>query len=211
MDQISHYLALVAEYPSYFTQNDLLPLELNERNIRQFFKDTNKPVGVIYNSPFHTFIADLVKAPDGSYYTYTRLLHPASADGVALIPIYQDKIVLLRQFRHGSRSYEYELPRGFLEPDLTAKENAKKEIKEELGSDVKKITYEGNFLPNSSLSPGTVDIFTVEITEPLQLCAAEGIQSYSLCTMAEIKELIKQNNIRDSFTICAVSKYLLNH
>jgi 8-oxo-dGTP pyrophosphatase MutT (NUDIX family) len=45
-----------------------------------------------------------------------------------------NKIVFLKQFKHGKREYKIELPGGFSEKCLTMQENAKLEIYEELGS-----------------------------------------------------------------------------
>ncbi len=211
MDSIQRYFELSNKFPSYFTQSEQLPLILEEEQIRQFSITTGQPLGVIYESPYHIFIVDLLKGETGTNYGYARLLNPNPTNGVVLIPFYQQKIVLLKQFRHGTRSFEYELPRGFSEPYLSPEKNAQKEIDEEIGATVKSIHYEGNIITDSSLGGGPVDIFSLDITAPTKFATQEGIEEAIFLTVDEMKDMIKTNQIRDSFTISAIAKYVINN
>ena len=60
---------------------------------------------------------------------YTRIVHKNTWNnrpfaGVVVIPMLQDKIVLLDVFREGTRRNELELPRGCSEPHSSPEENA---------------------------------------------------------------------------------------
>lgn len=211
MDSIQRYLELVQQHPAYFLQSELLQLILEEEKLRKFSEASGLPLGLIYESPYHIFIVDLIKAESGPEYCYARLLNPNPTSGVVLIPFYQQKILLLKQFRHGSRSIEYELPRGFSTPNLSPEKNAEKELMEELGTLVTDICHEGSILSDSGLSGSPVDIFSVSITAPEKFARDEGIEDVLLLSIEELKRMIKTNQIRDSFTISAITKYLINH
>ncbi len=211
MDSIKRYIELTKKFPSLFAQSKHLSLILDEEKMRQFSETSGLPLGVIYESPYHIFIVDLINEESGLNYGYARLLNPNPTNGVVLIPIYDKKIVLLKQFRHGTRSFEYELPRGFSEPNLSPDQNAQKEISEEIGAKVKRIHYEGNIITDSSLSGGIVDIFSIDITAPTKFATQEGIEDAIFLTIDEMKNMIKTNQIRDSFTISAIAKYMINN
>lgn len=56
-----------------------------------------------------------------------------TADAVAIFATYEDKLVLIRQFRYPVGDYIYELPAGLVDGDETIYEAAKREIFEETG------------------------------------------------------------------------------
>ena len=57
-----------------------------------------------------------------------------SADWVNVIPItHLNKVVLIRQFRHGIREVTLEIPGGIIEKDEFAEETARRELHEETG------------------------------------------------------------------------------
>ena len=56
-----------------------------------------------------------------------------TADAVAIFALYEDKIVLIRQFRYPVGDYIYELPAGLIDGDETIYEAAKREMFEETG------------------------------------------------------------------------------
>ena len=77
------------------------------------------------------------------------------ADGVMIIPITNDKeIILLKQFRPAINDYIYELPAGLIDPGETMEEAAKRELFEETG--LKASSYEV-FLDASYTSVGMTD------------------------------------------------------
>ena len=63
--------------------------------------------------------------------TYIRILPRRPESAVAVLPVLNGKILLLRHFRHSLRKWMWEIPRGFGEYGITAAENAEKELREE--------------------------------------------------------------------------------
>lgn len=73
-------------------------------------------------------------------------------NSVGVLAFSEDRIVLVRQYRHALGSYEYEIPGGSIEPGETPEDVAKRELLEETGYEVTKIESLGPFYP----SPGSV-------------------------------------------------------
>lgn len=209
--QIARYFEILEHFPEQFRESDTLRIIADQEKMIDFHNHTGRDVGVVYESLYHLIVVDLMIDNNGEYFTYLRILNPnGKRNGVVMIPFCKDKIALLRQFRHGTRAWEWELPRGFAEPNLTSEETAALEISEELGALVSSVKYEGTIISDSALSGGVVDLFSVCIEDVNVLAANEGIQSFKWVSVLEIKEMILTNQIKDAFTVCAMAKYLMN-
>lgn len=77
---------------------------------------------------------------------------PGQTNGVAMIVLVEDKLLLLKEFRMAVNNFIYNLPAGTIEKEETVEECAKRELFEETGLTVKKII---EILPASY---GAVDI-----------------------------------------------------
>lgn len=210
MQSIIRYLEIVNQYPHYFSQNDMLPLVLDYNFLTEYTTTYNTPLGVIYESPFYLFIVDLIKGINNKYYTYSRIINLNPTNGLVVIPIYQNDFVLLKQFRHGTRAYELEFPRGFSEANITPLENVTKELNEELEAEIRSIHYLGEVISDSGLSGGSVDIFVAYIDKIGSLSKEEGIDSVQFVSNGVFQEMVLANKIRDGFTLSAYLKYIMN-
>ena len=47
------------------------------------------------------------------------------------VPVFEGRFVLLRQYRHAIREFQYGFPRGFGEAGVSVEENVREEIQEE--------------------------------------------------------------------------------
>ena len=208
---INRYFEIMEIFPEQFKKTAKLQIILDREQMTRFYQENGRAIGVVYESPYHLIVVDLLRSESGKYFTYLRILSPnGSKNGVVMIPFYEDRIALLKQFRHGTRDWEWELPRGFAEKDITPLQNAEKEIEEELGTRALSVQHEGSIISDSGLSGGAVEIFSVGISGYGKLATDEGIESVKWVSILEIKRMIKSNEIRDAFTICAITKYLLN-
>ncbi len=205
MTRIDEYLKLYEKYPALFQQDKNIKLIL-ERPILEQYANTFE-VGLIYESKYFWVINDLVE-DSSRRFPYMRVIHKASSNGVVVIPKLNNKIVFLRQFRHGTRQMEIELPRGFAEENQTIHENAAQEIYEEIGTQAKNIESLGSIISDSALTYSPVHIILCEIEQIGELQADEGIRDTILLTVDEALQYISTNKIRDSFSICAIMKIL---
>lgn len=61
--------------------------------------------------------------------------HSGKPEGVAIFALYEDKVVLIKQYRYPIGDYIYELPAGLIDKGETPVEAAVREMKEETGLD----------------------------------------------------------------------------
>ncbi len=105
---------------------------------------------------------DTVDLPNGIRLPLEIVRHPGGAAAVAIDA--QERICLLRQYRHAAGGYIYELPAGKLEPDEPPEETARRELVEEGGVNAARWESLGQYFS----SPGV-------FTEVIHLYLATGL------------------------------------
>lgn len=164
--------------------------------------------GVVYKSPYNTMIADPVLDEEGKIYSYERLFQTPEGGGMAVLIKRGDNFLLLKQFRHALRRYQYAFPRGFTEPGETPKEGALRELKEELGEvEIKDIQLLGRIATDSGLTAACPYIFAAEIGDYSGNKGHEGIADYIEVSEGTLEEMIRKGETDDAFTICAAEMY----
>lgn len=138
MDSIEKYLELSRTCTELFAQSEELPLVLDPKELYAFAQKSGRRIGIVYESHYHLMVVDVVRAKNGSLFAYERLMNRVMRGAVVIVPYYNGKYILLRQYRHALREYQYGFPRGFGEEGISAKENAGKELWEELGVQAEK-------------------------------------------------------------------------
>lgn len=83
--------------------------------------------------------------PKGTYYAIR------GKRAVCIIAEYEDKLILVRQWRHGSEEITAELPGGVIDEGETPEHAAARELEEESGFRAGKITLLGKINPNPAL------------------------------------------------------------
>ena len=202
------YIRLAEERPEDFVQSDRLEIVWDEETVERFEKDSGRKIGVIYESDYHILVVDLVREGE-RIFAYERLLLKQSGAIVA-IPRYKGKFILLRQYRHALRSEQYAFPRGFGEPGVSALENVKKEISEELGTQreaVHNIIHLGQVVADSGVCGGCADVFACDVEEWDVPVNYEGILSALLLSEKEFTEYIEAGKINDGYTLSAFCLY----
>ncbi len=166
-------------------------------------------IGIILEDPYILVIRDLVEFPDGKKNGYIRLVNNATlnnAKGVVILPQIENKIVLLHQFRHSTRSWHFEIPRGFGESGLSPKQNAEKEILEEICGKIHNLTDIGIMHSNTGLEVNVVQIYFAVLDSLGKTNISEGIDGYQLVTTDEFELMISKGDITDAFTITAYAR-----
>jgi len=140
---------------------------------------------------------------------YIRSVATASlkgGHGAVILPEYHGKILLLHQYRHPTRKWHYEVPRGYGEPNTPLDVNARKEIEEETGGVAAELVSLGEFYNNTGYETAPVALFYAKLSSVGTANENEGIESFVWLTVKELEEWIANEKITDGFTIAAYTK-----
>lgn len=165
--------------------------------------------GVVYADPYGMIVRDAVRRA-GGYGTYRRFLAPDDAPGVVILPRHRGDVVLVRHFRHPTRDWHLEIPRGYGTPGSDPAEDARRELREEIGTDAATLTDLGLAYADTGLIGTPVRLFQAELAgPPTATDPEEGISAVELVSPAEFAALIRDDRITDGFTINAYARAAL--
>lgn len=162
---------------------------------------------MIYKGPVFGLRRDEVIEPGGVRATREVITHPGS---VVVLPVFSDgRILMIRQYRHATRQYLWELVAGRIDRGENPKKAAARELIEETGYRAKRFRIFLDVFP----TPGFLE-------ERMYILLAEGLtagkaepeederitsKSY---TRAEIEKMIRRNKIRDAKSVAGILYYL---
>jgi ADP-ribose pyrophosphatase len=201
------YKNLMQEYEEFYKDSQQMPIEKDREVIRQYELKTGKKIGIAYRSDYNVLVVDLIKKQDGTHYPYERILPAVKKGAVVVLPQHNGKLVLLKQYRHALRGYQYSFPRGYGEAQISSEENVKKEIMEELGGNAENITYLGMVSADSGLTGSRASVYFCTIDEIQIEVGYEGIEAIVELDVDELKQWIAQGKIDDGFTLSALCLY----
>jgi ADP-ribose pyrophosphatase len=168
--------------------------------------------GFLYEDDYIAVVRDRVRFCSGQEGTYLRIFEQptlqGSQGGVVVLPSYEGKFWLVRHYRHATREWELELPRGFCDPTLSPEENAHRETKEELGVEPALVSLLGQIAPNTGLLASFVSTWRAELpSAPVstELNRKEGIAAHVPMTSYGLKEAIRSGEIHDGFTLSTIA------
>jgi 8-oxo-dGTP pyrophosphatase MutT (NUDIX family) len=126
-----------------------------------------------------------------------------SADWVQVIPITADnKVLMVRQYRHGTGEITLELPGGIVEPGFKPAEAAQRELTEEIGYISQKLTSIGKVRPNPAILTNWCHLFLAESLVSWEKPQDDGEDVYVLpVPLKNISGLIKSGMINHSLSI----------
>ncbi len=224
MSDRERYFELVHRYPELFANppSASITIELELEKIDQIeqakareLTDQGLPaewasIGVAFEDQYGLLLRDAVYFGDGTSGTYIRFVNEASTPGVIILPIYQDHVLLINHFRHATRTWHLELPRGFGLPDLTSEENARRELHEEIGASASRLVSLGHVHADASASMECNEFFFAQIDSYGEMDAFEGIDQIQPVAPSEFERLIRENVITDGYTIIAFARAKLH-
>lgn len=211
------YFTLVKKYPALFHNSgefgeikiitDKKRILAEQRKIRAGLKKEGHPpewieIGVLSEDQWFYVVRDMVEFPDGHVAGYIRWINRKSQEGgfgVVLVCRQKDKYLLIKKFHHEDRAWSWEFPRGFGEPGLTAIQNARKELMEEVG--VKKAKFK--HLTTVRSGDGGLSIFLVDIDEKQKITVetGEGITKYKWVSGSSLDLLVKKGELQDWYSL----------
>jgi ADP-ribose pyrophosphatase len=150
--------------------------------------------GVVGEDNFWLWLRDPVIFPSGALGTYDRLLWKSDLEGltgVAVMPVLSDKkILLILTYRHATRSWELELPRGGQNKGETIDQTAIRELQEETGCQIDQTVYLGTMAPDSGVIKRVVPVYmgTISKIEENKPEFSEAIANNVVLTKDQLKE-----------------------
>jgi ADP-ribose pyrophosphatase len=219
---MKNYLELMSLRPDLFSNDSAyIRIVSDEQEILKWqeqkqkeLMQSGKPlrwadIGIVLDDPYIVVLRDLVEFPDGFRGGYFRLINRADlkgGQGVVVLLEMDGKYLLLHQYRHPTRSWGYEVPRGFGEPGVAAEEQAKNEVQEEVGGEIAKLIDLGIYYNNTGLEGNKVKLFYAKLKFIGQPAQEEGIESFLWVSLIELEEMIANAKITDGFTIATYTR-----
>lgn len=164
---------------------------------------------IIYKNPWMTVYEDKVQMPNGREGIYGFI---DGKPGIFIIALSEDgKINLIESFRYPTQKWQWELPTGGVDKDLSPLEAAKHELAEELGMTAAKWTHINTFGPSSNgFMKDTQDVFVAEgisLVSDKELEDFEAIRATKAVTFSEIISMINEGILIDGQSLAALMQF----
>ena len=167
--------------------------------------------GILLEDKLHFFVRDAVRFKNGETRTQMRVIGCTmfdGASGVVGLASRDGKIYLREMFRHATRRWELEAPRGQRETGYTPEEAIRKEIDEELGFPVKSIERIGEVSGDTAILASALPVFWAELGSGPPRDHPEGSEAVGKIVAldsSELKARITRGEIRDGYTLAAIT------
>jgi ADP-ribose pyrophosphatase len=162
---------------------------------------------LVYEGPVFGVRRDEVIEPSGVHATREVITHPGS---VVVLPILPDgRILLIRQYRHATRQFMWELVAGRIDNNESPQKGAARELIEETGYRAKKFRVFLDVFPTPGFLEERMYILLAEGLTPGEAEPEEDEKITSKAfTRKEVEQMIRRNKIRDAKTIAGILYYL---
>ncbi|WP_241619369.1 NUDIX hydrolase [Vibrio parahaemolyticus] len=160
----------------------------------------------VFSNRFMTLYDDFVIFPNGQKGTYIRESWNAPY-GVMVVPINEDgKLMLVRNFRHHTRRWGWEIVKGFGVEDLSPIECVNKELEEEIGLIAEDIQIIKEFPDNGLIT----SLFVAKSLKDGVECReyGEAISDVKSFSKKECLELMANDDCHDILTLFSLSLFV---
>ncbi|HDS44949.1 MAG TPA: NUDIX hydrolase [Methanomicrobia archaeon] len=140
-----------------------------------------------------------VLLPDGRRRTREILVHPGAA---AVVPLMDDRIMLIEQYRAAVGRKTLEIPAGTLEPGESPEDCAQRELLEETGFQAESWSHVTAYYPSVGYTTEVIHLFRASGLRNVRELAPEFPVRF--LTVNEVRERIRTGAIMDSKTIIGV-------
>ena len=225
------YLELIQDHPDIVmprgdASKGEIEILLGPEKMAMIEKATGRDVGILHSDRHWIWLNDACRFPDGKEGVIGRILSRSlqSRPGAAVLPVLPNgKIVLNCEFRHATRHWELEMPRGGIHEGESHADTARREVLEETGCVVDQLVRLGEVTGDSGVTGMIVPIFMAKVIEVIdhERESSEAINQTVSLSVAEIKAAFVKGYIecniegknqrvyaRDSFLAYALTIYV---
>jgi ADP-ribose pyrophosphatase len=162
---------------------------------------------IIYKGPIFGIRRDEVIEPSGVRATREVITHPGS---VVVLPVLPDgRILMIRQYRHATRQYLWELVAGRIDAGEKPRQAAARELIEETGYRARKFRIFLDVFP----TPGFLEErMFILLAEGLTAGVAQPEDDEKIVsrtyTRKQLEEMIRRGKLRDAKSIAGILYYL---
>jgi ADP-ribose pyrophosphatase len=163
-------------------------------------------VGIAFRDQYVLILRDAVRYIDGSLGTYIRMVYPFSGvTGVVILPVWQGQVLIINHFRHATRRWHLEIPRGFgLGPD--PQRDAERELREETGAGGITLTSLGEMYPDTGTAESVVALFHAKVDSYGKPELNEGITDIRPTPVAKLEQMIADGSLEDGYLLAAYAR-----
>lgn len=206
--EFDDYLNLLNQYPQTLgpwgdhTKHEI-EIVRDPAKILEISAKTGRKAGIVHKDKYWIWLNDVVQFPNGSYGIYSRiswLKGLTGSTGVAVLIVSpKGNLLLNRNYRHATRSWEYELPRGLSHENEAPEATALREVAEETGWHVNELHHLGEMVPDSGICNARVQVFLAKAAylDEAQPEDSEVIVAVDEFSLSEVKNGLIQNKLRD--------------
>ena len=160
----------------------------------------------IYEGKVVKLRKDKVLTPNGNY-SYREVIDHHG--GVGILLVINNQVLLIEQFRYPYEETVIEIPAGKLEKDEDIVNAAKRELEEETGYYTENLKYLGAIYPSCGYTNEIIYLFlATEATMKETHFDEDELITSKFFSIDEVKQMIKEDKIKDAKTIAAFYHYL---
>ena len=164
---------------------------------------------LIYDGKVIKVFLDKVLCPNGNT-SLREIIHHNGGAGVLCLND-KEEVLLVKQFRYAYKEELYEIPAGKLEINENPYDAAIRELEEETANKANSLEFLGKIYPTCGYSDEIIYLYLAKNTKitKTNLDEDEFIVS-GFYPLDRVLEMIKNGQIVDAKTICAIQYYLLS-
>lgn len=153
----------------------------------------------LFSAPWLNVRKDVCELPDGrKHHDYFVLEYPDWATAFALTE--DNKVVMVRQYRHGLEVVSTELPGGVIDNGETPEQAIARELKEETGYVFQLLEPIGKVAPNPATSNNYMHMFLAKGGKKISKQSLDATEDVEVLihSIDELKQMLRENKIVQS-------------
>ncbi len=165
----------------------------------------------VYKNQYLQVKVDTLKL-NGNEWEYAYFLKP-NRNGVSILPVDEKGIYLVYQYRHASNAFLWQIPMGMIDKGSSEIETARNELLEEAGIVAKKLIKIGSVIAEPGMSNQEEFVYVAkDLTFEKQKTHFNEVgMEVKHFTYENIKEMVRQGEIKCGFTLSALHLFRNNY